>query len=414
MIVNFPSAPAKQQSDALTPREIVAELDKHVIGQKQAKRAVAIALRNRMRRQKLPPEMAEEVMPKNILMIGPTGVGKTEIARRLAKWRTRPSSRSRPPSSPKSATWAATSSRWSATSSRSRSTWCATREQVEVRAKRSRMPRSGCSTCCCRRVRWRLMKIRRTLARRRAHSRADARTVARGPVRRPRWSKSTCAKKAFPSLEIINGAEHRRDGLQLQGHDAGLVPGPIEEEARAGPRSDPTRWRRKKSRSSSTWIRSTRVAVDRVEQAGIIFLDEIDKIAGRESGAWSRCQPRRRAARHPAHRRRHHGQHQHGIVRTDHILFIAAGAFHVSKPSRSHSGAPGTVSHPGRAEAARSGRVRPDSDRAAQRAGQAIHGPDGHRRRDAGVFRRRGSARADSPPSSMSAPRTSALGDCIR
>ncbi|MBW8868649.1 MAG: AAA family ATPase, partial [Acidobacteria bacterium] len=72
-------------TDSLTPRQIVAELDKYVIGQKQAKRAVAIALRNRMRRQKLPPELAEEVVPKNILMIGPTGVGKTEIARRLAR-----------------------------------------------------------------------------------------------------------------------------------------------------------------------------------------------------------------------------------------------------------------------------------------------------------------------------------------
>ena len=69
--------------DELTPREIVAELDKHVIGQKDAKRAVAIALRNRTRRQKLPPDLAEEIIPKNIIMIGPTGVGKTEIARRL-------------------------------------------------------------------------------------------------------------------------------------------------------------------------------------------------------------------------------------------------------------------------------------------------------------------------------------------
>src|SRR5512134_2058242 len=71
--------------ESLTPREIVAELDKHVVGQAAAKRAVAIALRNRMRRQRLPPELAEDVLPKNILMIGPTGVGKTEIARRLAK-----------------------------------------------------------------------------------------------------------------------------------------------------------------------------------------------------------------------------------------------------------------------------------------------------------------------------------------
>src|SRR3954470_18055395 len=71
--------------DELTPREIVAELDKYVVGQHEAKRAVAIALRNRMRRQKLPPELSEEIMPKNIIMIGPTGVGKTEIARRLAR-----------------------------------------------------------------------------------------------------------------------------------------------------------------------------------------------------------------------------------------------------------------------------------------------------------------------------------------
>src|SRR5215212_5896515 len=71
--------------DELTPREIVLELDKYVVGQKDAKRAVAIALRNRMRRQKLAPEMAEDIVPKNILMIGPTGVGKTEIARRLAR-----------------------------------------------------------------------------------------------------------------------------------------------------------------------------------------------------------------------------------------------------------------------------------------------------------------------------------------
>src|SRR6201981_3897113 len=87
MAIYLPATAEDEQVtlDELTPREIVAELDKHVIGQKDAKRAVAIALRNRMRRQKLPPDLAEEVIPKNIIMIGPTGVGKTEIARRLAK-----------------------------------------------------------------------------------------------------------------------------------------------------------------------------------------------------------------------------------------------------------------------------------------------------------------------------------------
>src|SRR3989442_8090583 len=87
MVIYLPSQSVDEEPalDELTPREIVRELDKHVIGQAEAKPAVAIALRNRIRRQKLEPEMAEEVMPKNILMIGPTGVGKTELARRLAK-----------------------------------------------------------------------------------------------------------------------------------------------------------------------------------------------------------------------------------------------------------------------------------------------------------------------------------------
>src|SRR3954462_11992685 len=87
MAIYLPASAEEEQLalDELTPREIVAELDKHVVGQHAAKRAVAIALRNRMRRQKLTPELAEEIIPKNIIMIGPTGVGKTEIARRLAK-----------------------------------------------------------------------------------------------------------------------------------------------------------------------------------------------------------------------------------------------------------------------------------------------------------------------------------------
>src|SRR5438874_12521304 len=87
MVIYLPAQSVDEEPvlDELTPREIVRELDKHVVGQAEAKRAVAIALRNRIRRQKLEPEMAEEVMPKNILMIGPTGVGKTELARRLAK-----------------------------------------------------------------------------------------------------------------------------------------------------------------------------------------------------------------------------------------------------------------------------------------------------------------------------------------
>ena len=104
----------------MTPREIVHELDKHIVGQSDAKRAVAIALRNRWRRMQLEDEMRAEITPKNILMIGPTGVGKTEIARRLARLAGARSSRSRPPSSPRSATSAAMSNPSFATSPTSR------------------------------------------------------------------------------------------------------------------------------------------------------------------------------------------------------------------------------------------------------------------------------------------------------
>ncbi len=99
----------------MTPQEIVGELDKHVVGQGKAKKAVAIALRNRWRRQQVEEPLRHEITPKNILMIGPTGVGKTEIARRRAKLADAPFIRSRPPSSPRSAMWAATSTPSSAT-----------------------------------------------------------------------------------------------------------------------------------------------------------------------------------------------------------------------------------------------------------------------------------------------------------
>jgi ATP-dependent HslUV protease ATP-binding subunit HslU len=97
MAIYLPASAEEQELslDELTPREIVTELDKHVVGQKAAKRAVAIALRNRQRRQKLPPDIADDIMPKNIIMIGPTGVGKTEIARRLAKLTNSPVSQGR-------------------------------------------------------------------------------------------------------------------------------------------------------------------------------------------------------------------------------------------------------------------------------------------------------------------------------
>ena len=106
-----------ENNNHLSPKQIVNELDKYIIGQDKAKRAVAIALRNRYRRSRLSEADREEITPKNIIMKGPTGVGKTEIARRLAKLVKAPFIRSRPPSTPRSATSAATSKAWCATSS---------------------------------------------------------------------------------------------------------------------------------------------------------------------------------------------------------------------------------------------------------------------------------------------------------
>ena len=133
----------------LTPRQIVAELDNYIVGQAKAKRAVAIAMRNRYRREQLcREELRDEITPKNILMIGPTGVGKTEIARRLATLAGAPSSKSRRPNTPRSATSDATSNRWSAIWSK-RDSHGERRAPRRSRTKQPRRPPSSASIDCC-------------------------------------------------------------------------------------------------------------------------------------------------------------------------------------------------------------------------------------------------------------------------
>ena len=198
-------------SEALTPRQIVAELDKHVVGQRKAKRAVAIALRNRMRRQKLPPELAEEVAPKNILMIGPTGVGKTEIARRLARARAvavhqgrgvevhrgrlrRPRRRVDGPR-PRRAR-----RRHGARGARRRG----------AREGARRPPRSGCSICCCRRRRRApdydepaAVEPRAGAAHAREAARAAARRTARRSAGRDRRAREERSRRSRSSRGSI-------------------------------------------------------------------------------------------------------------------------------------------------------------------------------------------------------------------
>jgi ATP-dependent HslUV protease ATP-binding subunit HslU len=321
--------------DELTPREIVRELDKYVIGQAGAKRAVAIALRNRIRRQKLPPEMAEEVMPKNIIMIGPTGVGKTEIARRLAKLANSPFLK-------------VEASKFTEVGYVGRDVESMIRDLVEISIDMVRnekleevadkadanaeerildllLPSTPAPTTpgdeSARAATEQWNRTREKLRAQLREGKLDDRTV-----------EIEVKERNFPAFEIISNQGIEEMDINIKD----ILPGFL------GQR---TKKRKMKVAEAIDYLiqeeeqklvdmdQVTRLAVERVENSGIIFLDEIDKIAGRESG-------------HGPDVSREGVQRdilpivegttvntRYGFVRTDHILFIAAGAFHVAKPA---------------------------------------------------------------------------------
>ncbi len=321
---------------SLTPREIVAELDKYVIGQAKAKRAVAIALRNRLRRQRLPTEMAEEVTPKNILMIGPTGVGKTEIARRLARLAHSPFIK-------------VEASKFTEVGYVGRDVESMVRDLVElavdmVRAEKgdevkdkarvaaeerlldlllppSRPPMPGEDPAAGREPSGRTReRIREQLH----EGRLDERVV-----------ELDVQTTAMPSFEVIAGSSVEEIGVNLKDMMGNMFGARAKTRRLKVPQALEQLVAEEQSKLLDMESVS-RTAVQRVEQAGIIFVDEIDKIASRD-GAGSSHGPD--VSREGVQRdilpivEGTTVNTKHGMVKTDHILFIAAGAFHVAKPS---------------------------------------------------------------------------------
>jgi ATP-dependent HslUV protease ATP-binding subunit HslU len=334
----------------LTPREIVAELDRHIVGQGKAKRAVAIALRNRMRRLKLSPEMAEEVAPKNIIMIGPTGVGKTEIARRLARLTNSPFIK-------------VEASKYTEVGYVGRDVESMVRDLVDHAVEMVRSERLG--------------EVRQA-ARASAEERLLGLLLPGGGAGRDRIGYAAGeiappggAAREAADVESRDSFQRTREKIRQQLRDGLLEEQQVEIEVRQdtfpsfrifgaggleemdinlreslgglfGGRKRPRRvtvaaarevLQREEEEKLIDIDEAKRRALERVEQSGIIFIDEIDKIAGREQGRGpdvSREGVQRDLLPLVEGTR---VSTKHGMVRTDHILFIASGAFHVSKPS---------------------------------------------------------------------------------
>ncbi len=337
--------------DELTPRQIVEELDKYVVGQTAAKRAVAIALRNRIRRQKLPPDLAQDIIPKNILMIGPTGVGKTEIARRLARLSNSPFLK-------------VEASKFTEVGYVGRDVESMIRDLVDVAVDMVRAEKmQEVADKAEQNAEERLLDLllpsgRKRKTRRQSltdlleeeegefafeegadfeqlqRTREKLRQLLREGKLNNRIVEIEVRERFFPGrFEIITSQGVEEMDIAIQE----LIPGLFG--------TGRTKKRKMRVDEAMDYLlqeeeqklidmdQVARIALERVEQSGIIFLDEIDKIAGRESG-------------HGPDVSREGVQRdllpiiegttvstRYGTVRTDHILFIAAGAFHVTKPS---------------------------------------------------------------------------------
>jgi ATP-dependent HslUV protease ATP-binding subunit HslU len=328
---SFEQSIKKLSEDELTPKRIVEELDKYIIGQGEAKKAVAIALRNRYRRRRLPPDMAEEIAPKNILMIGPTGVGKTEISRRLAKLTSSPFLKIE-------------ASKFTEVGYVGRDVESMIRDLVQISVgmvKEEKM--EEVRPKAARNAEEKLLDLllpppRKTpgeegedRAKRFQETREKFRRQLRDGLLEDRMVEIDVKEKFMSPFEIFSNAGVEEIGIHIQE----MIPG----------MGGKTKRRRVKVKEAREYLindeqqrlvdmdQITREAIEKVEHSGIIFLDEVDKISGREAG-------------HGPEVSREGVQRdllpiiegttvntRSGLVKTDHILFIGAGAFHVTKPS---------------------------------------------------------------------------------
>ena len=325
---------AKPSLDDLTPREIVAELDKYVVGQTAAKKAVAVALRNRIRRQKLPAELAADVLPKNILMIGSTGVGKTEIARRLARLSNSPFIKIE-------------ASKFTEVGYMGRDVDSMIRELADVAVDMAKqaafedvLPKAE------RNVEERLLDIllprfgggydengdsqdESSYERTREKLREQ---LQRGDLD-DRLIDFDTTERNSATIDFIGGQGMEEMGVNMKDMLGNLFPAKtVSKKMALGEAREYIL--RDEQESLIDGDNLTRTALDRAQQSGIIFLDEIDKIAGRESGGQGPAVSREGVQRDllPIVEGTNVNT-KYGMVSTEHILFIAAGAFHVAKPA---------------------------------------------------------------------------------
>jgi ATP-dependent HslUV protease ATP-binding subunit HslU len=334
MAIPLPATNLDRPNEDYTPKQIVQELDRYIVGQHRAKRAVAIALRNRIRRQKLPPAIADEIAPKNIIMIGPTGIGKTEIARRLARLVHSPFLK-------------VEATKYTEVGYVGRDVESMIRDLTEISfelVKQEKM--SEVEDSASRNAEERLLDLlippssfagsapeeRTEMEARRKETREKFRMQLRSGALDQRSVELEVKERNFSSMSIFSNTGIEDIDINLKEMMPGLFSGKTKkrrmrvEEARQALLNE-----EKEKLVDMEQIAKT--AITRVEQGGIVFLDELDKIAGKQSAQGPDV------SREGVQRdllpiiEGTTVNTRYGMVRTDHILFIAAGAFHVSKPS---------------------------------------------------------------------------------